>query len=131
MLEGKLEDEKLESFMRFRVSRRTKILIKKMANERGETEAELARQIITNAAEAGALQDSVDALLMVVRSAMKDVIEPHTERLAKLNAKTGIAAATSMYMNTQAVANAGYDAVSIYEESRKKAVKFVQERQQS
>lgn len=125
------KDEKLDDWIKFRVSKRTKVLFQNLAKSRGETEAELARRIITKAATQGALQDGLDELILVVRQSMKDVLKPTEDRLAAINAKTAIAAATSMYMNTQVIANAGQDAKGIYEESRKKGVRFVQEKQKT
>lgn len=128
--EEKTSDVK-EEWIRFRVDPGMKKDWLALCTRRGETEAELGRKIVAKTIAQGQIEGGLDEIINIFRTSLKDVLDPHTERLAKLNAKTAIAAATSMYMNTQVVANAGQDAKTIYEESRKKAVKFVQERQNS
>ena len=96
-----------------------------LAQRRGETMADVCRRILERGISNDAAEDGLDTILYAVRKTMKDVLKPTEERLAKINAKTSIAAATSMYLNTQVIANTGHDARAIYEEARKKAVAFV------
>jgi len=122
---GKMKEEVKEDWIRFRVDPSMKKEWVALCQKRGESEAELGRKLVLNAISQGGVESGLDEIIAIIRNNMKDVMKPMEERLAAINAKTAIASATSMYMNTQVIANAGQDAVSIYDESRKKAVNFV------
>jgi len=69
----------------------------------------------------------IDIIQSSLRSVLKDVIKPLEERLAKIEAKTAIAAATSMYLNLEVVSNitGKEEGVELYNNARKKAVSYV------
>lgn len=128
MADARNNVEKKEEWIRIRVDPTLKRKWEALCARRGESQSEVGRALIEKAVAENAIVDGVDEIVSIIRSTMKDVLVPHTERLAAINAKTAIAAATSMYMNTQVIANAGHDAKGIYEISRKKAVEFVREK---
>ncbi|SFE61344.1 hypothetical protein SAMN04324257_02271 [Thermoanaerobacter thermohydrosulfuricus] len=76
-----------------------------------------------------AANDGIDKVTEAVRKAMRDVLRPTEDRLAKLMAKAAVAAATAMYMNVQTIADLGkHNAVEIYNEARVKAAAYLKER---
>lgn len=111
-----------DEWIRFRVSPKMKKEWIAVCDQRGESEAELGRKLIQQMINEGAIETGIDEIITIIRSSLKDVIKPTEERLAAINAKTAIASATSMYLNTQVIAEMGHDAVKMYEDARKKAV---------
>lgn len=92
------------------------------ANRRGLSVANLVRDLLSQALAEQAALEARDALDRAIRRAIK----PDVERLAALIVKAATAAATSMYLNTQALADLGqHNAVELYQEARKKAVTYV------
>lgn len=113
--------------MRIRLDKELDDQLNALAVRRGESKAELCRKLLRQAVAQESAQDAIDPLLVAIRQAMGDVMKPHVERLAKINAKTAVSAATSMYMNTQVYEEFGKDARTLYEAARKRAVAFVKQ----
>ena len=89
----------------------------------------IARKILEKRLKEESAQDGIDAVTEAVRKAMRDVLKPTEDRLAKLSAKTAVTAATAMYLNVQTIADMGKnDVVELYQEARKKAVAYLKER---
>ncbi|WP_244262755.1 hypothetical protein [Thermoanaerobacter siderophilus] len=85
--------------------------------------------MLTESITTEAANDGIDKVTEAVRKAMRDVLKPAEDRLAKLSAKTAVAAATAMYLNVQTIADMGKnDAVELYQEARKKAAAYLKER---
>lgn len=117
--------QQLTNPMRIRLDKDLDDQLSALAVRRGETKAELCRRLLRKAVAQELAEDAIDPILAAVRQAMGDVLKPVEERLAKINAKTAIAAATSMYMEMQVYSDLGKDARPLYEAARKKAVAFV------
>lgn len=96
-----------------------------IAKRRNESLAEVYRRLLGEAVDRELAEENQDYILQVVRQAVRDVQKPMEERLAKLSAKVAISSATTMYMNNQLIADAGYDHEDLYEKARKKATAFV------
>lgn len=100
-----------------------------LASRRKESISAIARKMLTESIAVEAANDGIDKVTEAVRKAMRDVLRPTEDRLAKLMAKTAVAAATAMYMNVQTIADLGkHNAVEIYNEARVKAVAYLKER---
>jgi len=85
--------------------------------------------MLTESITTEAANDGIDKVTEAVRKAMRDVLRPTEDRLAKLMAKAAVAAATAMYMNVQTIADLGkHNAVEIYNEARVKAAAYLKER---
>jgi negative regulator of replication initiation len=66
-----------------------------------------------------------------VTRALRQAIKPTEDRLAAMVAKATRTAATSMYLNVQAMAAVGVDNVlELYEEARKKAVAYMRQKEE-
>lgn len=95
---------------------------------RKENKAVVVRRILKKAIAEEHAVDSIDILNSAIRKAMKNELKPLEDRLAKLIAKSAIAGATSMYLNTQAISDLGLqDAILLYNEARKKAIAYLRE----
>jgi metal-responsive CopG/Arc/MetJ family transcriptional regulator len=111
--------------MRIRLDKELDEKLNALVQMRGEAKSELCRRLLRTAVAQELAQESIDPILMVVRQAMGDVLKPVEERLAKINAKTAIAAATGMYMNQQVFESLGKNGRALHEAARKQAVAFV------
>lgn len=111
--------------MRIRLDEELDMQLSALAVRRGESKAELCRRLLRHAVAQETAKDAIDPVMLAVRQAVADVIKPVEERLAKINAKTAIAAATGMYMDMQVYKEFGKDARALYEAARKQAVAFV------
>ncbi|WP_043883784.1 hypothetical protein [Caldanaerobacter subterraneus] len=104
-------------------------VLNNMSSRRKESMSLIARKILEKGLKEESAQDGIDAVTEAVRKAMRDVLRPTEDRLAKLMAKAAVAAATAMYMNVQTIADLGkHNAVEIYNEARVKAAAYLKER---
>ncbi|MEQ6360523.1 hypothetical protein V7D15_12720 [Thermoanaerobacter thermohydrosulfuricus] len=104
-------------------------VLNNMSSRRKESMSLIARKILEKGLKEESAQDGIDAVTEAVRRAMRDILRPTEDRLAKLMAKAAVAAATAMYMNVQTIADLGkHNAVEIYNEARVKAVAYLKER---
>ncbi|WKV09442.2 hypothetical protein Q2T46_03000 [Thermoanaerobacterium sp. CMT5567-10] len=100
-----------------------------LASRRDESISAVARKMLSEAVLIEAANDGIDKVTEAVRKAMRDVLKPTEDRLAKLMAKSAVAAATAMYMNVQTIADLGkHNAIELYNEARVKAVAYLKER---
>ncbi|GBF35418.1 hypothetical protein DCCM_4545 [Desulfocucumis palustris] len=91
--------------------------------------AVIVRRIISEALASDAAVSSLDIIRSATREVIRNEVKPLENRLAKLNAKTGMASATAMFMLVQTLDDLGkHDCVEIYEKSRKKAHAYLKER---
>jgi len=104
-------------------------LLLDLSARRQETVSSIVRKILEKGLTQEAAESGIDAVTEAVRKAMRDILKPAEDRLAKLSAKTAVAAATAMYLNVQTIADMGKnDAVELYQEAREKAVAYLKER---
>lgn len=104
-------------------------VLNNMSSRRKESMSLIARKILEKGLKEESAQDGIDAVTEAVRKAMRDVLRPTEDRLAKLMAKAAVAAATAMYMNVQTIADLGkHNAAEIYNEARAKAAAYLKER---
>ncbi|UFJ41345.1 hypothetical protein LOK74_02060 [Brevibacillus humidisoli] len=115
--------------LRFVVTEDIYEILKKIADRRGETMAEVARKIIVRSVSEEAAKDGMDYVAATLRDCLRDSLKPLEDRLAKINAKVAVTSGTSMYMSMQVIEEAGYDSQDIYTKARKKAVALLQERE--
>ncbi|MBE3573622.1 MAG: hypothetical protein IMW95_11870 [Moorella humiferrea] len=100
-----------------------------LAARRNEPVSAVARRMLVNAIAEEAAADGKDVIIDAVRRAMREVLKPAEDRMAKLAAKAAMAAATAMYLNTQVIGDLGRkDVLQIYSEARKRAVAYLRER---
>lgn len=88
--------------LQIRVTQKTKDQIVSMSMREDESEAEICRRLIEKALAMEFSEEYVDVITKAVRETLQPILKLHTERLAALSAKTGVASATSMFLNAQA-----------------------------
>ncbi|WP_422445371.1 hypothetical protein [Thermoanaerobacterium sp. DL9XJH110] len=97
-----------------------------IAAQRKEKMAVVIRRILTQYVAEENAANGRDVICSAVRSSMRDVLKPVEDRLAKLATKATIAAATSMFLNVQCIADLGKNnAVELYNDARSKAVAYI------
>jgi len=113
-------------YLHFGLSADLHAALKAEATRRGLSVANLVRDLLTQALAEQAAIEGRDAL----QKAIQQAIRPDVNRLATMLQKAVVAAATSMYLNTQVLADLGVrDAVEMYQQARKKAVAYLRERE--
>ncbi len=120
--------ERLNDPIPLRLDNETEQLLNTLANLKNETRAEIMRRIISEGVRKELMLESgmIDEILSLIRTAMRDTYKPFEERSAKLQAKTAIAAATTMYTNLEVLGESGRkDIREVHIKARKKAVAFV------
>lgn len=102
-------------------------LILAEVNTTGKSFAQVVRELCRDGLTHKNALAGMDIIQSTLRSVVKDVLKPAEERLAKIEAKSAIAAATSMYLNLEVVSNitGQSDAIELYNNARKKAVSYV------
>lgn len=105
--------------------------IKNLAHKRGIAISELLREFINYGLQEKLAEENLDLISAVVRKQVDLTIKPHVERLARLSSKTGHMAATSTFLNAQALVDLvpedrRRDIKPMYEKARKQAVEFMQ-----
>lgn len=99
------------------------------AKKLGMNRSEYLRLAAEEKVSANSAEQGVDTTLRFLRKAFQDEMKPQIERLAKMEAKTTKAAATAMYMLLVMMQQQGMDAVSIFENSEKKAAGYLNTRE--
>lgn len=104
--------------------------LKGLAKIRGVNQSEVMRQILREYVSTNSANKSLDVITSVLRSVVRSELKSTENRMAALSAKAAIAGATSMYLNTQAIADMGKnDSIEMYQKARKKAVAYIKEKQ--
>ncbi|ADL07202.1 hypothetical protein [Thermosediminibacter oceani] len=111
------------------LSENTYDVLNNLSSKRKESMSLIARKILEKGLTEEAAKDGIDAVTDAVRRAMRDILKPTEDRLAKLAAKAAVAAATAMYLNTQCIADLGKNnALELYQIARTKAVAYLREK---
>lgn len=104
--------------------------IKNLAHKRGLSITVLLREFIDQGLQERLAAENLDLIAMVVRKQVEITMKPHVERLARLSSKTGHMAATSTFLNAQALMDLVPDdrrreIRTMYANARKQAVQFM------
>lgn len=111
------------------LSENTYDVLNNLSSKRKESMSLIARKILEKGLTEEAAKDGIDAVTDAVRRAMRDILKPTEDRLAKLASKAAVAAATAMYLNTQCIADLGKNnALELYQIARTKAVAYLREK---
>lgn len=103
--------------------------LKSLSKERGEHVAVIVRRIISEALAGEAAVSYLDIIRSAIREVIRKEIKPLENRLANINAKTGMSSSTAMFMLVQTLEDLGkHDSVEIYEKARKKAYAYLKEK---
>lgn len=105
--------------------------IKKLAAKKNCSLAEVVRDLTIQGLHTEVTKDNINFISGIIREQMQSVLKTHVERLAALEAKTCMAAASSMYLNLEALEKLvpptqRTDVQNSYAKARKKAHNYTQ-----
>ncbi len=100
--------------------------IKKMAKLKGIPKTTLIRKTISSYLKLEDEENSMDLIQKMVADAVEEKLKPVENRLAKITAKTAMAAVMTMYVEAALLGRHEKDVVNIFREARQKAIAFVQ-----
>lgn len=101
-----------------------------LAYKKGISMNELGRQFIIQGLNGNLSQQNIDFLTPIFREQLKSIIDPATERLASMTAKTCVQAGTAAYLAAEAILrfvpeDKQMDVEDSYNAARKKAVRYL------
>ncbi len=107
--------------------------LKLIADKNGDSVAETVRELVQDSLDGKLTAANLTFITNIIREQLKDVMQPFVERLAALNAKTGVQAGAAAYLAAEAIAKFVPDHMQAevsetYEQARKKAVSYMQRR---
>lgn len=107
--------------------------LKLIADKNGDSVASVVRELVQRSLDGELTAANLTFITSIIREQLKDVIQPFIERLAALNAKTGVQAGAAAYLAAEAIAkfvpnNMQAEVTETYEQARKKAVAYMQRR---
>lgn len=107
--------------------------LKLIADKNGDSIASTIRELVQHSLDGELTAANLTFITSIIREQLKDVIQPFIERLAALNAKTGVQAGAAAYLAAEAIAkfvpnNMQAEVTETYEQARKKAVAYMQRR---
>ena len=107
------------------------IALKAQATRRKESVAEIVRRLLKESLAKEIAEDSTYIISTTIRKTIRSELKLTENRIAKLVAKTSIAAATSMFLNYAVIkeGNLGLkiNSKELYEQARIKAVAYLRE----
>jgi len=109
-------------YIKFYVSDEVHTKIKELSRRNREPMSEFAKKAIEKELDAADGEQAIDALLPIVRRAVRDIMKPTEERWAKINAKNAIQSGTAFYLLLQVLEMANVDTKEARIEARKKSV---------
>lgn len=107
--------------------------LKLIADKNGDSVAGVVRELVQRSLDGELTAANLTFITSIIREQLKDVMQPFVERLAALNAKTGVQAGAAAYLAAEAIAkfvpgNMQAEVTETYEQARKKAVAYMQRR---
>ncbi len=107
--------------------------IKLISDKNGDSLASTIRTLIQHSLDGELTKSNMDFIAGIIREQIRDVLHPQVERLAAMNAKTGVQAGTAAYLTAETIAKfvpqeLQEDVRDTYERARKKAVAYMQRR---
>jgi predicted DNA-binding protein len=109
--------------LRVRVPKDLKAKLNAVAEERGEDTADVVRRFCEEGLNRHYAENNMDFIKVEIREALRDVLKPSIERLAKIGAKGSVSAGfTAMYMLVESLGRQNLDVKDIYSRARIKSV---------
>jgi len=105
--------------------------IKIMAAKKHITMSQYVRECVLNSLNADVTNDNLDFIVSIIREQLNIILNKNMDRLASLESKTCVMAATAAYLNAETInrfvpETERLDLQEAYDMARKKAVRYVQ-----
>lgn len=107
--------------------------LKLIADKNGDSLGGTVRDFVQRSLDGELTSANISFISSIIREQLKDVMQPYVERLAAINAKTGVQAGAAAYLAAEAISkfvpdNMQAEVSETYEQARKKAVAYMQRR---
>lgn len=107
--------------------------LKMIADKNGDSLASTVRRLVQQSLNGELTAANMDFITGIIREQLRDIMQPYVDRLAALNAKTGVQAGAAAYLTAEAIAkfvplDLQEDVRDTYERARKQAVAYMQRR---
>lgn len=107
--------------------------LKMIADKNGDSLACTVRRLVQQSLNGELTAANMDFITGIIREQLRDIMQPYVDRLAALNAKTGVQAGAAAYLTAEAIAkfvplDLQEDVRDTYERARKQAVAYMQRR---
>ena len=110
--------------------------IKLIAYKEGKSMSEIIREWTYERLDGELSKNNIDFVCRLIREQLRDVLQPHVDRLAAISAKGGVQSATAAYLTAETIArfvppDLQEDVQEVYLQARKKAVRYMQQKNSS
>ena len=78
--------------------------VKLLADKNGMSISEAVRTLVSQSLDGELSRSNLDYISKIIRTQLRDVMQPSVERLAALSAKTCVQAGTAAYLSAEAIA---------------------------
>lgn len=108
-------------------------IIAKIAAKENVTDSEIVRKYFLEGIKLQVSDDNIDFITNIIRTQLKDVMQPSVERICSLIAKTCVSSAQSTYLNAEAIAkfvpqDRQEEVNEVYEKARIKAIEYTKKK---
>lgn len=103
--------------------------IRNLAHKEGKSMSEVLRTAAMESLIVGINVENIDMITNIIRTQLRDILQPSVERLATLSAKTCVQAATASFLTAEAIGKFVHpslqeDVVEAYNQARRKGVEY-------
>lgn len=111
----------------------TYAIISKMAAKENVKDSEIVRKYFLEGIKLQVSDDNIDFITSIIRTQLKDVMQPNIDRICSLIAKTCVSSAQSSFLNAEAIAkfvpqDRQEDVNEVYEKARLKAIAYTKKK---
>lgn len=104
-------------------------IIAKMAAKENTSDSEIVRKYFLEGIKLQVSDDNIDFITNIIRTQLKDVMQPNVDRICSLIAKTCVSSAQSSFLTAETIAkfvptDRQADVNEVYEKARLKAIEY-------
>lgn len=108
-------------------------IISKMAAKENVTDSEIVRKYFLEGIKLQVSDDNIDLITNIIRTQLKDVMQPNIDRICSLIAKTCVSSAQATYLTAETIAkfvpqDLQVDVNEVYEKARLKAIEYTKKK---
>lgn len=110
--------------------------IQNIAHKQGKSMSEILRTAAMESLTVSINVENIDMITDIIRTQLRDILQPSVERLATLSAKTCVQAAAAAYLAAEAIGKfvppaQQEDVVEAYNQARRKGVEYTRRKSET
>lgn len=110
--------------------------IRNLAHKEGKSMSEVLRTAAMESLIVGINAENIDMITDIIRTQLRDILQPSVERLATLSAKTCVQAAAAAYLAAEAIGKfvppaQQEEVVEAYNQARRKGVEYTRRKSET